>query len=311
MLVRNPLRVGAGVVGATQRTLSELREERDRLEKIVQSGSSQEIDPALIDPSPYPDRLPDDGDLEFETLKRTIQSEGQKVPIQVRPHPSEAGRYQVVYGHRRWRAAVELGLGIKASVVNLTDEELVVVQGIENSARQDLSWIERSLFVWRMDQAGIKPRDIKAALTIDDPELARLRAVPRVLPLSLIESIGRAPKVGRPRWSSLAAIVARDPDGVERIRRALSADKGGSSDQRFQRAFDAAGKTSQNQPGEGDLTLAGQSGEAIGKASFKSGEVRIKIRKGEADAFSSFLRVELPVLMERFLAEQGTEAGRE
>ena len=36
---RNPSpRVGAGVIGATQRSLSELREERDRLQALVDAG---------------------------------------------------------------------------------------------------------------------------------------------------------------------------------------------------------------------------------------------------------------------------------
>lgn len=306
-LVRNPGRVGAGVIGATQRTLSELREERDRLERIVQEGAGQELDPEQIDPSPFPDRLPDDGEPGFEMLKKAIASEGQKVPIQVRPHPAEPGRFQVVYGHRRWRAARELGLKVKATVLDLTDEELVVVQGIENSVRQDLSWIERSLFSWRMDRAGIRTRDIKAALTIDDPELARLRAVPKVLPIDLIESIGRASRIGRPRWSALAAAVSADPGSVKRIRAALSADKGSPSDQRFKLAYEAAvGRVIAPAAAAGqELVLASPSGRAVGKAAFKAGEVRISIRKSEAEAFSSFLRAELPELVERFYSRNG------
>ena len=59
----------------------------------------------------------------------------------------------------------------KVILTELTDAELVVAQGIENAARQDLSWIERALFVDRMDKAGIKPRDIRAALWSTTPSL--------------------------------------------------------------------------------------------------------------------------------------------
>ena len=162
-------RVGAGVIGATHRSLSDLREQRDRLQAIVDAGVGAELDPALIDPSPFPDRLPDDSSADFEALKALIAEEGQKVAIQVRRHPGVEGRYQVVYGHRRLRAASELGIKVKASVLDLSDADLAIAQGIENSARQDLSWIERALFASRMDEAGIKPRGIRGALSIGLP----------------------------------------------------------------------------------------------------------------------------------------------
>src|SRR5690606_19879956 len=111
---------------------------------------------------------------------------------------------QVVYGHRRWRAAKELGVTLKAVIVELDDTELVVAQGIENGQRQDLTWIERALFVATMDNAGIKAKDIRAALSIDDAELAKMRSVCRAVPLDVIQLIGRAPGVGRPRWLELA-----------------------------------------------------------------------------------------------------------
>ncbi|MFX8852474.1 ParB N-terminal domain-containing protein, partial [Acinetobacter baumannii] len=91
--------------------------------------------------------------------------------------------FQVIYGHRRWRAAKDLGLLVKAIVVAYDDRELAIAQGIENAARQDLSWIEKALFAFRMEDAGVKARDIRAALSIDDAELARFRSVTRAIPI--------------------------------------------------------------------------------------------------------------------------------
>ncbi|MDI4666944.1 plasmid partitioning protein RepB [Xanthobacter autotrophicus] len=306
--VPQPLpRVGAGVIGATQRSLSELREERDRLRAMVDSGGGAELDPMLIDPSPFPDRLPDDSSADFESLKALISEEGQKVPIQVRRHPSVEGRYQVVYGHRRWRAALELGVKVKATILDLSDSELVVAQGIENAARQDLSWIERSLFAWRMDQAGIKSRDIRAALSIDDPELARLRAVAKVLPTDVIEAIGRAPKVGRPRWIALASAVEEDKAALSRIRETLSADKvlERPSDERFKSALAAVKKPVERARSE--LELKSPKGKVVGKATFSAGDVKFSVSSGHAEAFGAFLEEELPGLMERFFAREGDE----
>lgn len=298
-------RVGAGVIGATQRSLAELREERDRLQALVDAGVGLELDPLLIDPSPFPDRLPDDSEADFEMLKRLIAEEGQKVPIQVRLHPTADGRYQVVYGHRRWRATRELGVKVKASIVALSDGELVVAQGIENAARQDLSWIERALFASRMDKAGIKARDIRAALAIDDPELARLRAVCRAIPTDVIEAIGRAPKVGRPRWVGLGSAVTEDPAALERVRRTLSAAKVSvlASDERFKHALAAVKKPSSRSVNE--VELQSLSGRSVGKAVFAKGEIRLVVADTHASDFSAFLEAELPALVERFFVREG------
>ncbi|RWI32971.1 MAG: plasmid partitioning protein RepB [Mesorhizobium sp.] len=298
-------RVGAGVIGATQRSLAELREERDSLRALVDAGGGSELDPNLIDPSPFPDRLPDYSDTAFEALKKLILDEGQKVPIQVRRHPISEGRYQVVYGHRRWRAALELGIKVRATVLSLSDSELVVAQGIENAARQDLSWIERASFAWRMDAAGIKARDIRAALSIDDPELARLRSVCRALPVNVIETIGRAPRVGRPRWVALASAVSEDPSALARVQRTLSSDKGLllSSDERFKHALAAVRKPQPQSRDEKEIK--GPAGRVVGKATFSSGDIKISIVTEYASAFSNFVEEELPMLMERFFVREG------
>lgn len=302
-----PARVGAGVIGATQRSLAELREERDRLQALVDVGGGSELDPSSIDPSPFPDRLPDDSQVDFEALKKLIAEEGQKVPIQVRRHPHDSGRYQVVYGHRRWRAALDLGIKVKATVVALSDSELVVAQGIENAARQDLSWIERALFAWRMDQAGIKARDIRAALSIDDPELARLRAVCRAVPVEVIEAIGRAPKAGRPRWVALGNAVGEDPAALELVRKTLSGDKVSSltSDDRFKLVLAAVKQPPPRSRSE--LELRSPAGKVLGKATFSKGDIKLAVAEQHASEFGAFLEEELPALVEKFFAREGTE----
>ncbi|MFU0505693.1 plasmid partitioning protein RepB [Pseudaminobacter sp. NGMCC 1.201702] len=301
-------RVGAGVIGATQRSLNELRLEHNRLQALVDAGGILELDPELVDPSPFPDRLPDADDFQFLEFKKRFGEDGQKVPISVRRHPQVDGRYQVVYGHRRHRAARELGIKVRAVLADLTDAELVVVQGIENSARVDLSWIERALFAWRMDGAGIKAKDIRAALSIDDPELARMRNVMRTVPLEIIQIIGRAEKVGRPRWVALARAIDDDKQSVERITKTLSADKvlAQPSDQRFRLAFSAAQSPSQAGSAEAQLIKA-PSGEAFGKMLYSGTAVQLKISKPHAAAFAHFLEGELPALVEKFFAQEGQE----
>ncbi|MCD7108093.1 plasmid partitioning protein RepB [Rhizobium sp. DKSPLA3] len=299
-------RVGAGVIGAAQRSIGELRDERDRLKALVESGSgaSLELEAALIDPSPFPDRLADDNDADFAAFKATFEAEGQKIPIQVRPHPDHIGRYQVIYGHRRLKAAKELGLPVRALVVEMSDRDLVVSQGIENAARQDLTWIERALFAARMDEAQIKPRDIKAALAIDDAELARMRGVYRAVPLDVIEAIGRAPKVGRPRWGDFAKLFSAAHDASAILSKTLQGDgkSAAGSDDRFRLAL-AALKAPKSRPDDTEadiLALRDPDGQDIARVKVSSKELRIVHVGPKGAAFSAFLQAEMPRLVEKF-----------
>ncbi len=299
-------RVGAGVVGAAHRAIDDIRAERDRLKAIVEAGGGAilDLDPALIDPSPYPDRLADDDATDFETFKRSIESEGQKVPVQVRRHPSFQGRYQVVYGHRRWRAAKELGRTVRALEVDISDLDLVVAQGIENANRQDLTWIERTLFASRMDDAGIKARNIYAALSIADAELARMRSVYRAVPADVIEAIGRAPKIGRPRWIEFAKTLASDPGSLAMVRQVLAEASDGVSvsDQRFQQAFEAIKPSSR--PPENSNELADTAGKKLGAWKISPKELRISADGPLGLEFVKFVGKELPALIERFSRER-------
>lgn len=299
-------RVGAGVIGAAQRSIGELRDERDRLKALVESGAgaSLELDASMIDPSPFPDRLADDNDADFAAFKATFEAEGQKIPIQVRPHPEHIGRYQVIYGHRRLKAAKELRIPVRALVVEMSERDLVVSQGIENAARQDLTWIERALFAARMDEAHIKPRDIKAALAIDDAELARMRGVYRAVPLDVIEAIGRAPKVGRPRWGDFAKLFAAIPDASAILARTLQSARKtiGSSDERFRLALMAlkAPRLGSDDAESDVLSLRDPRGQDIARVKVSAKELRIIHVGPKGAAFSAFLQAEMPRLVEKF-----------
>ncbi|NLS01543.1 plasmid partitioning protein RepB [Rhizobium sp. P38BS-XIX] len=299
-------RVGAGVIGAAHRAIGDIRAERDRLRAIIESGegSIHDLDPKTIDPSPYPDRLPDDDPKDFDSFKRSIETEGQKVPIQVRRHPSAEGRYQVVYGHRRWRAALELGRPVRSIEVEISDLDLVVAQGIENASRQDLTWIERVLFASRMDDAGIKARDIYAALSIEHTELARMRSVYRSVPADVIEAIGRAPKIGRPRWIDFAKTISSTPGALEAARNALkTTDKApASSNERFQRALGAVKPASE--PQVSLTSIADAAGDKLVTLLKSARDVRISADGPLGLEFLKFVENEMPDLVERFTRQR-------
>jgi ParB family chromosome partitioning protein len=297
-------RVPAGVIGATHRSITEIREERDQLLSQLAVSGELLIDPSLIDPSPYPDRLPDDTNTEFVLFQQTIEEEGQKVPIQVRPSPSTPGRYQIVYGHRRWRAAAALGRPVKAYLTQANDRDLVIAQGLENSARQNLSWLEKALFAHRMESVGIKARDIRAALAIDDSELTRFRSICKIVTPEILKSIGRAPQIGRPRWLAFADLIAKNPGSLVKVKETLAAAKVSSvpSDERFQ--YVCAAIQTNTQVRLDDMKLSLPSGSVIGKANFSKRDVKFTIDQAHAQRFQEFLKAEIPSILSKYFSQK-------
>jgi ParB family chromosome partitioning protein len=167
-----------------------------------------ELDPAMVDPSFVSDRMEPE-DESYRALRDSIAVMGQTSPILVRPHPESAGRYQVAFGHRRLRAMAALGRPVRCLVRPLTDRDLVIAQGQENSARADLSFIEQGRFAQTLKDAGYDRATIMQALSVDKTTLSRLMAVAIRLPTDIVDAVGPAPAIGRRRWMSLATAYFR------------------------------------------------------------------------------------------------------
>ncbi|MGO8500450.1 plasmid partitioning protein RepB [Rhizobium leguminosarum] len=240
-----PQERSATPVGGITKTLGNITEKMERaseLERQLATGQTiVELDPGLIDASFVSDRLAIDA-AELAQLVEQIREHGQQVPILVRPHPESRGRYQVAYGHRRLAATREIGIRVRAVVRDLSDGQLVVSQGQENSARTNLSYIERALFASRLEERSFGRDVIMAALGVDKAALSRMLIVIRQVPLELVNAIGAAPDIGRRRWLELGERLEKAD--VEKIVAELSADDARkiSSDERFQQALVLATK---------------------------------------------------------------------
>lgn len=78
----------------------------------------------------------------LDELAQSIRSNGIVQPIVVR---KRGGRYQIVAGERRWRAAQRAGLHkIPAVVREVSDDKLLELALIENIQRQELNAIEEA-----------------------------------------------------------------------------------------------------------------------------------------------------------------------
>jgi ParB family chromosome partitioning protein len=174
----------------------------ENAKKMIAGEAIVSLDPSMLDGSFVSDRIEDD-DEDYIFLRDAIKAQGQSTPILVRPHPQLKGRYMIVFGHRRARVAKELGVPVRAVVKNIEDIAHIVAQGQENTARANLSFIEKALFAKKLLDMGQTKDTIKSALTVDDTLLSRMLSVAETIPATVIEAIGAAKTVGRDRWEEL------------------------------------------------------------------------------------------------------------
>jgi ParB family transcriptional regulator, chromosome partitioning protein len=107
----------------------------------------------LLDPSPFQPRMNFDEEM-LRDLTESIRIQGVLQPILVRPGPDVPGRYQIIAGERRWRAAGIAGLHeIPVICRDLTDMESAAAGLIENLQRENLNPIEEAEGYQRLIQA--------------------------------------------------------------------------------------------------------------------------------------------------------------
>jgi len=104
----------------------------------------QQIPVEWINVGPWQPRRQFDRE-QLDELAGSIRQKGIVQPILLRPSPAQPGRYQLVAGERRWRAAQIAQLHQIPSVIrDLSDAECYEIALIENIQRQDLSVIDEA-----------------------------------------------------------------------------------------------------------------------------------------------------------------------
>ncbi|WP_062118561.1 plasmid partitioning protein RepB [Aureimonas sp. AU40] len=298
-------RVSSGSVRSMKESFSQIERENETLRQSLSEGARiVEIDPFLVDPSPYADRIPDEEDeASFEALVASIAESGQEVPVLLRTHPQDPTRFQTAFGHRRLRAARSLNRPVRAIVREMDDEALALAQGIENSARQDLTFIERAIFGVRLEEAGQSRQVIGRALNVDKAEVSKLITVARAVPENVLRHVGRAPKVGRTRWQAMAEAL-KGEGASDRVARYLWEPPSGlSSDERFT-ALLAAAKRKGSPPPVERMILA-HSGRRVATLSANERDAKLVIDRELGLGFADFVAQRLPDLFAAYEAERG------
>lgn len=80
-----------------------------------------------------------------EELAEDVKKHGVLQDVLARPHPTKAGRFELVFGARRFRASKLAGLeDIPAKVRDLDDAKVLELQIVENSQRSDIHPLEEA-----------------------------------------------------------------------------------------------------------------------------------------------------------------------
>ena len=122
-------------------------------------NSMVELDIASVEPDRNQPRKTFDED-ELEELAESIKEKGILIPLLVRP---QEDYYQIIAGERRWRAARKAGLKKVPVIIrdDMTDQEVVEVQLIENIQRADLNPIDEALAYKRLiEDFGLKQDEV-------------------------------------------------------------------------------------------------------------------------------------------------------
>ncbi|WP_117194288.1 plasmid partitioning protein RepB [Rhizobium terrae] len=297
--------------GAGKSLVRSLDEIAKQAEKFLEGETIVELDPDQIDGSFVKDRLAEE-DQDFRDLVEAIRARGQDSPILVRPHSTRDGRYQVVFGHRRVRAARELGRKVRAVVKSMDDRTHVIAQGQENSARANLTFIERALFARRLEELGYDREVISTALAANAASVSKMMSVTERISSGVIQRIGAAPGVGRERWVELS-LLAGKAGNAARVEEVLASAGFDAmiSDERFSALYAALNRTARPVKKAGASARKAQwqpKDKAIMAEIKNTGKAfSISMKARNAGPFGEYLSRNLDALYEQFLAEGGSK----
>ena len=150
-------------------------------------GAGQEIAIGDIDPNPdQPRRVFQEESI--AQLAQSIRDQGVLQPLLVTPQ--SGGRYQIVAGERRWRAARQAGLETVPCIVRDMDViQQMEIALIENLQREDLNPVDTAMGIRAlMQQCGYTQEAVANRLSKSRPAVANLLRL-LTLPDAVIEQI--------------------------------------------------------------------------------------------------------------------------
>ena len=285
----------------------QIQERGELAERVLKDGGYvSELDPDEILPSSIPDRFAGAYDeAAISELVSSMRERGQIVPGLVRPLKDDPSRYQIVYGRRRLAAAQKLGLKFKTIIRSLDDAEAIVFQGEENSARNDLTFIEKCNFALAQEKAGYDRATICASLSTGKSHISEMIRIAATLPQSLLQAIGPAPEIGRRRWLELVEKWSAFPNAHSVVEELLAtAGVHMSSEDRFALTLSAMFEKAiapepKSQPRETIMSK----GMKLAEVSYGSSGARMSFAKSVPPEFVAYLAGQMETIHDAYLVE--------
>lgn len=240
------------------------------------------------------------------------QGVGRSNPLSASVSSSASGatdadveRFEIVFGHRRHRACLELGIPVLALVEDLAEQQLFVEMERENRARQDLSaWEQGMMYARALDQ-GLYPsnRQLANAIGRDLGDVGKALSLAR-LSAAVVEAF-RSPLDLQYRWAKpLADAQQADPDGLVMRARALKAQVDRLTPKQIFEALIHAGQGRAAGAALSDISIriGGKPGAVV--TFDAAGQTLVRFAK----PLSEERRRELAAVVELFLTAQGRAA---
>lgn len=200
---------------------------KEQLEEFQGSLATKLIDPTRIVRSKWANRheLSFVGP-EFEGLKEDIRSQGGNVqPIKVRHLRNESGKYEIVFGHRRHQACLELGIDVQAVIDDLDEKHLFIEMDRENRQRKDLRPYEIGAMYSKALDEGLfsSARKLAEEVGIDQSQLNKALSLAR-LPAGILSAF-ESPLDLQYRWvADLVRAIQKDPDYILSVAKAIQSE---------------------------------------------------------------------------------------
>ena len=168
-----------------------------------------------INPGPWQPRRRFDSTA-LKELAVSMEKQGLVQPVLVGPNPAEEGRYQLIAGERRWRAAQLAKMhDIPAIIRAMDDKQAAELALVENIQRTDLTAIEEAeAFQQLIDLHGYTQQALADIMGKSRPHIAnllRLLSLPQSVRNDILEgrlTSGQArPLIGLENAAELARLI--------------------------------------------------------------------------------------------------------
>lgn len=138
-----------------------------------QTDTIHYLDINLVDANPYQPRTDFDAEA-INELAQSLNEHGLLQPAVVRAKSD--GRYELVSGERRLRAALQVGWQqIPAMIIQVDDTDMAVLALVENVQRKDLNAIEKAKSFKRlMNAEGCTQEELAKSLSLDRSTVANM-----------------------------------------------------------------------------------------------------------------------------------------